>query len=224
MAFLEIEFPRNIAYQAMGGPGWFTTVNKGFSGFEQTNQNWALPLGKWKIALDHKAFVYFCEVRAMWLQACGRAKSFRFYDLLDCQATNEPCTLVYDSPFTGCVYQLTQSYAGALSSAKPILKPITALVQKFDGTYCSNTVSIFVSGSQASNWNLDYTTGLLTFNSPPGVSPAVPVTWTGQYHFPVRFDMDDCNATIEPSDSADGNALVTWPDVVLVEKRIQPSI
>jgi uncharacterized protein (TIGR02217 family) len=218
---LEIEFPRDIAYQAQGGPSWFTTVNQGFSGFEQTNQNWALPLGKWKIALDHKAFSYFCQVRAMWFKAAGRAQIFRFYDILDCQATNEPCALVQDSPYTGRIYQLQNSYSGALSTPKPIFKPITSAVQKFDGTYCANTVSVAIAGvAQSSGWTIDCTTGLLTFSSPPG---SAAVTWSGQYHYPVRFDMDDCQAVIEPSDVAGGNGLVSWPDVTLIERRLQLS-
>lgn len=217
---LEIEFPRDIAYQAQGGPSFFTQVNQGFSGFEQTNQNWALPLGKWKIALDHKAFSYFCQVRAMWFKAKGRAQIFRFYDVLDCQAEGEPCALVQDSPYTGCVYQLQQSYGGALDIPKPIFKPITSAVKRFDGSYCSDTVAVYIVGAlQASGWTLDETTGLITF----GATPAGAVTWSGQYHFPVRFDMDDCQAVIEPSDAAGGNALVSWPDVALIERRIQPS-
>jgi len=217
---LEIEFPRDIAYQAQGGLSWSTQVNQGFSGFEQTNQNWALPLGEWKIALDHKAFSYFCQVRAMWLKARGRAQIFRFYDVLDCQAENEPCALVQDSPYTRCVYQLQNSYAGALDVPKPIFKPVTSAVKKFDGTYCRDTVSVAIAGVvQHSGWTLDETTGLLTFNAPP----AGAVTWSGEFHYPVRFDMDKCQAAIEPSDVAGGKALVTWPDVALIERRIQPS-
>jgi uncharacterized protein (TIGR02217 family) len=217
---IEIEFPRDIAYQAQGGPSWFTTVNEGFSGFEQTNQNWALPKGKWKIALDHKAFSYFQQVYQFWMKAAGRAKVFRFLDLKDYQVTNEPCALIIDSPYTGCIYQLQNSYAGALSPPKPILKPITAAVERFDGTYCSDTVSIFVNGvQQNSGWTLDYTTGLVTFTNAPNDT----VTWSGQFHYPVRFDMDDCQAIVEESDTADGNALITWPDVILIEHRINPS-
>lgn len=222
MSFLELEFPRDIAYQAQGGPSWFTTIRRGFSGFEQPNQNWALPLGKWKIALDHKAFSYFQQVFRFWMKACGMANPFRFYDLKDCQAVDEPCAVVLDSPYTGRVYQLQNTYDGALAVPKPVLKPITSGVQKFDGTYCRDTVSVAIAGVvQHSGWTLDETTGLLTFDSSPGSEA---VTWSGQYHYPARFDMDDCQASIEESDSADGFALITWPDVALVEFRIQPSI
>ena len=45
MAFFENEFPRKIGFfgttgGTMGGPGFSTIVNLGFSGFEQRNRNW----------------------------------------------------------------------------------------------------------------------------------------------------------------------------------------
>jgi len=60
--FFECEFPTAIAFQASGGQMFSTQINEGFSGYEQRNQNWSLPRGKWKIALDHKPLSYFQQV------------------------------------------------------------------------------------------------------------------------------------------------------------------
>jgi len=216
--FFECEFPTAIAFQASGGQMFSTQINEGFSGYEQRNQNWSLPRGKWKTALDHKPLSYFQQVYDFWLNVKGRADAFRFLDPKDCQAVDQVCALVNDSPFTGCVYQLQQTYvAGPRSITKPVYKPITSAVLRFDGTYCSQVVRIYVGGVLAVGWALDQTTGLVTLAEDPGSSP---VTWSGQYHLPVRFDTDECNAVIEESDVADGYALITWPGVELYEVRL----
>jgi uncharacterized protein (TIGR02217 family) len=152
------------------------------------------------------------------LNVGGKADSFRFLDPKDCQAVNQLCAPVTDSPYTGRVYQLQKTWAiGIRSYTKAVVKPVTTAVVKFDGTYCTSEPVIEVGGSVVTGWTLDSTTGLLTLAAGAGYSP---VTWSGKYHYPVRFDTDDCNAVIEESDVADGNALVSWPDVTLVEVRL----
>jgi uncharacterized protein (TIGR02217 family) len=54
-------------------------------------------------------------------------------------------------------------------------------------------------------------------------APALSVVVTAdfQFHIPVRFDVDDMSgALVEESDVVGGNALITWPNVNLVEVRI----
>jgi len=221
MGFFEMEFPEHIAFQARGGQMFSTQVNEGFSGFEQRNRNWAMSRGKWKIDLNHKPQSYFYNVYEFWLNVGGRADAFRFLDPADCNAVNAPCVLVQDSPYTGRLFQLQQVWkAGSRSYIKNIVKPVTSAVQKFDGSYCSQTVQLFVGGTLASGWTLDQTTGLVTLAAQPGSSP---VTWMGQYHYPVRFNTDECNRVIEESDIVDGNALISWPDVELFEVRLLAS-
>lgn len=224
MPFFECEFPRDIAFQAQGGPGFSTQVNEGFSGFEQRNRNWKIARAKYQIALDHKPFAYFQQVYNFWLNVGGRADGFRFFDPKDNQAVDQVCALVVDSPYTGRVYQLQNTYtAGPRSYTKTIVKPITSAVETFSGGYCSGAVSVEVAGSPVSGWELDPTTGLLTLATAPGGSPPAVVTATFQFHIPVRFNTDECNAVIEESDVADGNMLVTWPDVALYETRLLSS-
>jgi uncharacterized protein (TIGR02217 family) len=211
--FFECEFPTAIAFQAQGGPGFSTTVNTGFSGYEQRNRNWALALGKWQIALDHKPQAYFQNVYDFWLAVGGKADSFRFLDPKDFQAFAQPCAEI-----SSTTYQLQRTYTvGARSYVKPIKKPITSSVQKFNGSYCADTVVIYIGGAkQTSGWTLDSTTGIVTFASGPGGA----VTADFEFHYPVRFDTDECQAVVEESDVAGGNALITWANVQLVEVRL----
>lgn len=218
--FFECEFPREIAFQAEGGDTFSTVVNEGFSGFEQRNRNWAQTRAEYQISLEHKPFSYYQMVRDFWLNVGGKADAFRFFDPLNYQAINQPCAQVNDNPYTGCVFQLRNTYiAGSRSYTRPCSKIITSAIGRYDGTPCPDTVAIFVNGEKInSGWTLDPTTGLLTFNEAPATIP----TATFQFHIPVRFDTDKGKATIEPSNVAGGNALVNWPGVDLIEVRIIP--
>lgn len=218
MAFLEVEFPTDIAFQPKGGPQFSTNVNLGFSGFEQTNQNWALALGRWEIALDHKPQEYFEKVYNFFLNAAGRANAFRFKDHKDFQAFAQP---IGSGNGTATQFQLQRTYSvGAWSYVKPIKKPVTSAVMLYDGTFAQDTVVMYLAGvAQASSaFSVDSTTGLVTFTAPPAANAAITADF--QYDYPVRFDTDICDARVEESDVAGGNALITWENVQLVEKRI----
>jgi uncharacterized protein (TIGR02217 family) len=220
MPFLEIEFPRDIAFMAKGGPRFSTTVNKGFSGYEQRNQNWLLALGQWEVELNHKPQAYFQEVYDMWLVAAGQANSFRFFNPLDYQAFAQPIGVATGST-SQRQFQLQRTYtAGSATYIKPIVKPITSAVQRFDGTYLTDTVVIYINGSPATGgtWTVDPTTGIVTFSV--NLTAGQIITADFQFDYPVRFDMDDCQAVIEESDIADGAGLVTWAGVQLVEVRL----
>jgi hypothetical protein len=41
-----------------------------------------------------------------------------------------------------------------------------------------------------------------------------------EFHYPVRFDTDECLASIAESDVGDGTPLIEWPGLELVEVRI----
>lgn len=211
MAFFETEFPTAIAFDAVGGPAFNTTVNTGFSGYEQRNQNWAAALGKWKIELAYKPQSYFDSVYAFWLNVGGRADAFRFKDHKDFSAAAQACAEV-----SAGVYQLQKTYTvGARNYVRTIKKPVTSAVKKFDGSSCADTVTVYDGGVAATGWTLDETKGLIT-----GLAAGHTITADFEFHFPVRFDVDDLQAQIEPSDVPGGSALITWPNVQLVEVRL----
>jgi uncharacterized protein (TIGR02217 family) len=210
MSFFETEFPTKIAFQAQGGPTFSTTVNIGFSGHEQRNRNWAFALGQWKIDLAYKDLAYFQAVYNFWLAVGGRADAFRFKDAKDYSGVAQMCDEV--SPG---VYQLQKTYtAGSRSYVRKIVKPITSAVKKFDETSCADTVTIYDGGSPAVGATLDETTGLIT-----GLAAGHTITADFEFHFPARFDMDNCQAVVEPSDVAGGKMLVSWPGVQIIETR-----
>jgi uncharacterized protein (TIGR02217 family) len=236
MAFCECEFPRTVAFKAMGGPMFFTTVNKGFSGFEQRNQNWSVARGEWSINLNTPSptFVatpqeYIDQLTAFFLVVGGQANGFRFKDHKDwTNGTNPQFVAVGDGYTTS--FQLIKTYvAGNLSYTKNIYKPITSEVVNYLGTYLTDTVDVYLNGSKQSHalgyaatsgaaYSLDYTTGIITFVTAPG--NGVVITSTYQYHFPVRFDTDKLDIQLEESNVEGGAPIISWNSIGLQEIRM----
>ena len=137
MAFWEQEFPTPVGFQAVGGPGFSTAVNLGFSGQEQRNRNWAKARGKWTISLKtpskdqwsgtHQAFIDM--VIAFFTNVGGQADSFRFKDHKDFQARSQPL-----QPNAGGALQLARTRTlGGRSYVQFISKPITSSVTNYKG-------------------------------------------------------------------------------------------
>lgn len=226
MAFFECEFPTTISYRAMGGPGFFTTVNAGLSGYELRVANWADPvsglgaLGRWMVSLmtppefpgTRQQFIDL--LLAFFLNVAGRSDGFRLRDHKDYKAVGQPVL------GGGGVYQLAKNYVGPGGGqyTRVIQKPIAPPAVDYQGNLLPNTVSLYVNGvlQSSSSWSVDGTTGLVSFSSGGGGA----ITADFEFHYPVRFDSDELNLQIEESNVAGGDALVSWNAIGLVETRI----
>lgn len=241
--FIEIEFPRKLALMAVGGPGYFTTVNAGFSGYEQRNQNWKQARAQYSLSFEHKTLAEWSAFEAMFHAARGMGNGFRLFDPGDFSGVGQ-FQATGDGETTTFQMQKTYSFPiGAYSVVKPVQKLITSRVQSYQGAYLTDTVKIYLNGSvQAANpgyvaggsaaYVLDETTGVFVFATPP--ASGVVITADYQYHIPVRFDLSSGNSqtvsttegnlqkTYETSPLAPGGVLVTVEGMQLVELRIKP--
>ena len=224
MPFFETEFPTTISYRALGGPRFSTTINEGFSGYEQRNRNWAYSRGKWTVSLttpasfrgDRQAFID--ALQSFFLNVGGRADGFRLKDHQDFEANGQ--TLGTGDGHT-IIFQLAKTYVtGSRSYVRTIKKPIASPAITYQGAPLPNTVKIYLNGvlQAGSAWSLDATTGLVTLTSAPGSGVVVSADF--QFHYPARFDTDDLQAQIEESNLAADGPLVTWNSVTLVEVRL----
>ncbi len=222
MAFFECEFPKDVAFLALGGPTFSTTVNEGFSGGEQRNRNWSQTRGHWTIDLHDKPQAYFDAAYAFFLNVAGQADAFRFLDHKDYQAFGQ--VLGYTDGTT-TTFQLIKNYtSGGRTYVRNILKPIMASVTDFQGNPLANTVVIRINGSVktlGTDYTVDETSGIVTFTTAPAAgSPPYAVTADFEFHYPVRFVSDELAAQVEESDVQGGNALVSWPQFELREVKI----
>ncbi len=215
MAFFECEFSRKIGFQRLGGPTASTYVVGAEGGAEQRNGNWAQFRRKYTASLitnaarnaDRQAFVD--ELLRFFMLVGGKRDGFRFFDPLDCQADLDPVLAL-----GGGSYQLQKTYSlGGRTLVRAITKPITSSVIDIQGNSLTTSVQLFTSGGSPLTGTIDHATGLVT-----GASGTVGKA-SFQYHIPVRFDTDDCDLQVEPSATADGNPIVSWNSLALVEVK-----
>jgi uncharacterized protein (TIGR02217 family) len=219
--FFECEFPKQIAFTATGGPAFSTNVNTGFSGSEQRNRNWSQSLAKFQIDLQGKTQAYFAQVYNFYLNVGGMADGFRFLSPLDYKAAAQ--FILTSTGAANPIVQLQKTYTtGARTYTRKIVKPIMTTVVDFQGNALTNTVKMYdnaVLKTLGADYTVDATTGLVSFlyTVPTGHT----ITADFSFHFPVRFSVDDMtNAQILESDFVDGNGLVTWTQITLLETRM----
>lgn len=202
-------FPLAIPLDASGGPKRRSIRVESASGYAVRNQLWATSLRRWDLGGavrslgDMDAFVTFFE------EAGGNVHSFLLVDPLD-HKTCGPAGIV--TPTDQAIgtgdnaetdFQLVKARGAVNSQSRDILKP--------------KTVRVALAGveqSEGTDFTVDYSTGVVTFSSPPGSSVAV--TWGGTFYTPARFDFDDDHLEIAMQDFAAGS-VVSLP---VVEERL----
>ena len=223
MSFLEVEFPRAIGFHRIGSPsGFFTTVNEAYSGQEQRNKNWGSSRGKWTVSVttpsdsqrgtSQEDFVQV--LLAFHLNVAGKGDAFRLKDHIDHKFVNQSIGIGTGPPM---VLQLTKSYLiGGRTYVRNVTKPIAPPATDYLGAPLANTVQIYFNGVlqvPGTGYTLDATTGLVSCTPPSGYL----VTASGEFHYPVRFDVDELPMRIEESNVLGGKPIVTIDACPLVE-------
>lgn len=197
MAFLEIQLDKNISYGAQGGPFYQTLVMSTPSRAETRLSQTSRHFRKWKLPLTDKSLVQMQALEQFIIATRGKMNGFRFLDKRDYTATNEPLTYT-----SGTTVQLIKTYnMYGVTEVRPIRKPQTGVVPltlQRDG-------AAWIS---AGNWSLNTTTGIVTFTAD---QTGHVFTWSGQFDVPVRFDVDEMQATWEDFD------VLSWDSVDILE-------
>lgn len=168
MAFVETpRFPESIAAGSKFGPEYNTSIARNLGGYEVNNQNWSMPLYRGDVSMGVVDQSSLDVLLAYFHGVAGRHNGFRFKSFNDYIATGTQGAVVQ---LTSTTWQMYKNYTyGALSKARKISKPVP------------NTILITGGGA----YSVDYTTGIITKSG--GASPT---GWSGQFDFPVRFDID----------------------------------
>lgn len=202
MAFYETpRFPDAIAYGALGGPEFMTTVVASGSGREARNAAWAYPKHRWDVSQGINGQADFEALRAYFMTMRGRFHGWRFKDHSDYTATHANGVV---TGITATTFQLVKRYtSGAQTLDRIITKPVTGTLEiKVSGVVTGHTVNTV--------------TGVVTIGTAPA---AATVTWSGQFDVPMRFDTDRLQARIE-SRNAQAGLLHLWDSIPIVEVRV----
>ena len=188
MSFHEIRFPTRISFGSVGGPEQRTDIVVLGSGYEERNTRWAYSRRRYNAGTGTKTLDDLHDVTAFFEERRGALHGFRWKDHTDfksCAPSKTPAASD-QSIGTGngatATFQLAKTYGLSFAPyARDIKKPV------------AGTVLIEVSGtpqSEGIHYQLDLTTGLVTFE--PGHIPASSAAVTAGFEFdvPVRFDTD----------------------------------
>ena len=192
-------FPLALAYGATGGPVFSTDLVQRSSGLEARNQNWRQPRCQWDVGSQHRTQAEVDElVQFFHAVAQGMTHSFRFRDFTDDTFSN-PIGVGDGSTTT---FQLVKVYTyGAQSSTRILVKPI------------AGSLHLFVAGVAVEEYDPDFTTGQVTFWTPPGVGQEVSAS--GFFEVPTRF-----NQNVLPITRVAPNAY-SLATIELVEVRLE---
>ena len=193
MAFIDIQFPKRISFNSVGGPGFAVDVIVTGGGQEYRNQTNELERSEYEV--DHAARLpdIWKPLQAFFRVMAGRANSFRLHDPTDYSATAaEGVFAMIDATH----FQMRKKYLfGAQIAYRTITKPITP--------------SVTVGGIVAS---IDYSTGIVTMTS------GTPTTWSGEFDVHCRFDTNQMRH-ITKNKTPNGEFIVGWDSIPIVELK-----
>jgi uncharacterized protein (TIGR02217 family) len=188
MSIPAYRLPPNIESGSQFAPVLSNVIQEAIAGNEQRYGKWTKCRGIGNVAYglldsaDHDGD--FRAIMALYRAHMGSLYPFRFKDWSDYQATDEKFG-TGDGSTTQ--FQLTKTYDPGLilinSSGRTYVRDIVLLatgvapVIKIDGVTKTLTSDYTISSS-----------GLVTFTSAPANTK--PITWTGEFDVPVRFDGD----------------------------------
>ena len=199
MSFIEVQFPTDISFGAVGGAMYSTDIISTYSGHEQRNINWNNARGKWNVAYGVKTPASMQLIIAFFRARQGRAIGFRFKDWTDYDVVLGNLGV---GNGTKTIFQLRKQYiSGNVIFNRIINKPVIG------------SLKIYQNGIlKTSGVSMDSTTGLVTLA--PAPANGVIITADFEFDVPVRFDTDNMNI------SADAYQTLSWNDISVVELRI----
>lgn len=226
--FHEVSLPRYIGEGSNFGPSYSTDVITMPNAAEQRNINWGYPKCKGTINItnlhneDFQQFIAFFHCRR------GKAYGFRFYDYADHSGEFE---------FLGFgdggknAFQLVKNYITPsinICQQRKITKPIAGTVHIYFKAFSSTEAAGFSWQTQADirsefkasipagseqqlSWNVDTTTGLVTFATAPAANVAILSAY--EYEVPVRFDTDEMPINWQMVDAEN------WGNIPIIELK-----
>jgi uncharacterized protein (TIGR02217 family) len=210
MSFHEVRFPPTLSFGSVGGPERRTEVVTLANGFEERNTPWAHSRRRYDAGLgmrsldDIETLIAFFEARR------GQLHGFRWKDWADYKSTKPSQEIdpldqpLGDGDGVTQAFRLVKVYASGTSTyARPIVKPV------------AGSVKVAIAGVpqvETVDYEVDTTSGTITFAAPPPVGAAVSAGF--EFDVPVRFDTDRIRTSVASFQAGE------VPDVPVVEVRV----
>jgi len=199
--FHEVRLPEAIGFGSIGGPRFSTQVATTASGFERRNRDWQEARAEYDIASGIRSAQDLADLAGFFRARAGRAYGFRFKDWADFSSAVPGAEVTpFDQPLGAgdgnmSSFQLIKRYQDtAAMHDRRIAKPV------------AGSVRIGVDGGElTTGWSVDTTTGLVTFETPPGAG----TTLTAGFEFdvPVRFADDRLGLSLEAFEAGEAGSI-----------------
>lgn len=180
MSFMDVRFPVDVSSGSSGGPMFSTSVIETQSGDTARNARWTMPMHRFDASMAIRRQPQWERVRALFMNARGRWRSFRYKDWADFKLVDQ---LIGTGDGTQTTFQLVKTYAfESHVFTRLITKPV------------AHTITVKANGTPVSGaaWTINDGTGLLSFFTPPAA--AVQIAVSGEFDVQVRFDVDSLPA------------------------------
>jgi len=185
MSFLEIRFPESISFNSSSILEFNTTVVQTKNGSEQRNINWSENKMKYNIISGIKTKDEINEILTFFRLVKGMGYGFRFKDWSDYSATRQK---IGTGDGNNTQFQLIKTYTNSDNTyVRTIIKPVIS------------TIKVYLNDVQTSDFSIDLTTGIITFNTAP-VTDSI-ITADFEFDVPVRFCDDNLHITLETLNS-----------------------
>jgi uncharacterized protein (TIGR02217 family) len=216
MAVDPVVFPLNNVQKIGGGVQFSTDIQEGTSGVEVRTPLWQDSRHTFDCTPGIRTLDHVRLVRAFFYACNGPEISFLLTDWSDYSVIHTQDVIPNSG---GCFEQgVAESYGGSTT--------VFQLQKLYSNSYRtharkitrpqSGTVLIYDSNALVtSGYSIDYTTGLVTFTSPPAAAP----TWDGNFYVPVRFKDDEVDWELFKLAVSTKKALGEQPELLLIEDR-----
>jgi uncharacterized protein (TIGR02217 family) len=181
--FHDVQLPTDVERGAQGGPQFHTSILVLASGLEKRNIDWSRQLCTFDISYGIQTKADASEVLEFFYARMGRAYGFRFRDWADYEigklstiggTSEDPQDLpgLADSSNATngvrTIFQIYKTYtSGNYSFYRKITRPVSSTLKVYVDTVLKTVTT---------DYTIDYATGLITFNSPPGTFAARTLT------------------------------------------------
>ena len=178
--FHDVELDLCPAYGWMVTPQFNTRIHRLANGHERRNAQASLVRHMFTLPFQNITDeAYLTELKSFFMAMTGRLDAFKVKDYSDYLAVDES---IGNAPADLVPVQLRKvSSIGAASYIRTITKPVSGAIIKQAGVAKAGT--------------LDTLTGLFTPST--AWTEGEPLTWTGEFRVPVRFDSDALPMTID---------------------------
>lgn len=192
MGFHEIQFPTSLSQKSRFGPAFNTSIVDTFGGESYRIARWANARRRYNVGYKVKSKADIYAIYEFYLARLGPANGFRFKDWLDyTTGADGDGTFGFRNVVLGTGdgskvdFQLIKKYtSGAQIVTRTITKPVNLQVKAGINA---------VEKTLGTDFNVDYTTGILTWD-PSSIPPAGQEVTAGfEFDVPVHFEgeLDD---------------------------------